>query len=129
MEEKRNWRDAKIPQWVKDSVQADLEAYEVTAALSWPTEPKPQPVFWGSGYGQVRGTPEEGTFWRQHGAWDPVQVSVMMGATRPIIDGSKESIRTGEMFFRSEHDARLYVLWDRCEQYAKELAKLRWRLR
>ena len=52
----RNWRDAKIPQWVKDSIATEMAQWELTAALSWPTEPKPQPLpfHWG-GYDRLHG--------------------------------------------------------------------------
>ena len=129
MEEKRNWRDAKIPQWVKDSIAEEIDQWELTAALSWPTEPKPQPVFWGAGYGQVGGTPEAGEFWRKRGSWEPEKVTVTLASTRPKVIGSDGSISTGEVFFRSKEDAHLHTLWEQCEAYAKELVKLRRRLR
>jgi hypothetical protein len=58
----RDWRDAKIPQWVKDAVADEMKAVEMRAALSWPTEGKPQPApFRWLGYDRETGEPVEGT--------------------------------------------------------------------
>ena len=58
MTDQRNWRDAKIPQWVKDAVNAESKALRLTAALAWPQEarPTPLPFRWGD-YDTLKGTP------------------------------------------------------------------------
>lgn len=40
----RNWREAKIPQWAKDAIKAEMKTDALRAALSWPTEAKPEPL-------------------------------------------------------------------------------------
>lgn len=127
MSEERNWRDAKMPQWVKESIAAEMKASELTAALSWPTEIKPQPVFWGTGYGQVGGSPESGDFYMPIGGGDcqAVTVKCTTYSVKIVAERGSESITQFQSFFRTEHDARLFALWERCENAAKDLAKMR----
>jgi hypothetical protein len=44
MTDTRDWRDAKLPQWARDAVQTEIDQWRLTAALSWPTEAKPEPL-------------------------------------------------------------------------------------
>ena len=134
----RNWRDAKIPQWIKDQIADEMRAQKLTIALSWPTEPKPEPLpfRWGE-YDMVRGEPREGVFYGVHrnGAY-PVHIKKNDGTIGSKWKGWAFS-NDGEMWgttvergplFATERDATLYVLWAACEEYAAKLAAIRGRL-
>jgi len=130
--EERTWRDAKLPQWVKDSMQAETQAWELTAALSWPTEAKPNPVsFWWGDYDRLEGQPQEGVFWSPLTS-EAVHIKRNAGHgdswkswafSRNGKDWST-SVHRGPLF-DNEHDARLYALWLKCEEFASKLMKLR----
>lgn len=138
----RNWRDAKIPQWVKDSIAEEIAQWELTAALSWPTEPKPEPLpfHWG-GYDRLHGEAQSGTFWKAHwggeqGSVTKVHIKRNEGEAEPkwqswifSSDGEKwsTSVVRGTLF-PSEHEACLWLLWEACEAYAKKLTSLRRRM-
>lgn len=129
--EKRNWREAKLPQWVKDSIVDETDALELITALAWPTEAKPTPLFWGVGYGQVAGKPESGKFWApQGGSFEPVELEISMesGSAR-IVNRSANSQIYSQRFFRTKHEAELANLWSKCEEFAKDLRKIRRRLK
>ena len=69
MTEPKNWRDAKMPQWVRDAIDDERSQQALFAALAWPREsrPTPLPFQWG-GYDMLKGAPSEGLFWRAEGA-------------------------------------------------------------
>ena len=136
-DEARNWRDAKTPQWVKDSIAAEIKAWELTAALSWPTEPKPAPLpfRWGD-YDILHGEPVPGTYWsvsstyaqcahirsKQNGdeGWKEWRFSR---------DGEKWSVQVARgPLFATEREALLWVLWEICEAAADNLMRLRIKL-
>lgn len=136
--ENRNWRDAKIPNWVKDSIADEFAALKLTAALAWPTQAKPEPVpfRWGE-YDRVIGEPHPGTYWQARwnsygGSVDKVRIKKNDGS-RPswkawAFSGDGEnwhtSIPRGHLF-ATEDDARLSPLWLACEDCAQKLMKLR----
>lgn len=134
MMEDRNWRDAKLPQWVKDSIAAELRANQLTAALSWPTEAKPEPLpfRWGD-YDRLIGEPRDGMFWSVAHGVEPVHIKANRGQHGQTWkdwafsdDGEQwhTTVRRGPLF-ETERDARLYHLWSECEAAAKKLLKLR----
>lgn len=133
MTEERNWREAKIPQWVKDSIEKEAMSWQLTAALSWPTEAKPAPLpfRWGA-YDYLLGEAREGVFWSPCDAY-PIHIKSNDGKHGETWqkwafsrDGENWStnIRRGPLF-ETEHDARLYALWEKCEEFAKVLMHMR----
>lgn len=149
MTEHRNWRDAKIPQWVKDSILAESAAMELSAALSWPTEakPKPLPFQWGE-YDRVIGKPSPGRYWSISGpnyivAFDLDLAANVEGdektnltrwktwAFRDLTRSSSpmwaSTVILGPLF-ASERDARLYALWLECEASAHKLMNMKRKL-
>ncbi|RID91859.1 hypothetical protein D2N39_11520 [Gemmobacter lutimaris] len=131
----RNWREAKLPTWVKDSIISELNAVAIRAALSWPNEGRPVPVpfRWGD-YDNLVGTPEEGVFWTtEFNAVGSVRVARNDGIAAPVhktwrfsCDGGNWSttVVRGPLF-RTEREARLALLWQHCDRFAVELAALR----
>jgi hypothetical protein len=141
MTEQRNWRDAKVPQWVKDSIAADLAAYKLTAALSWPTETKPAPLAfqWGA-YDKMYGTMQEGVFWSPDGRGLRVEIRQRKDINpddlgRNVMPHDRVLFRTEfEKFdrtpmrgplFATRREAQLYQLWALCEGCAKTLMQMR----
>jgi hypothetical protein len=136
----KNWREAKIPKWVSESIDLELENYKRTAALSWPNEPKPEPEpFRWADYDCLTGTPSEGVFWGIEGFTNPrvVRIEVKKRTDKDKIYGYKpwlfkrsgsseftESVYRGPLFSYSR-DAHLYALWVRCEVVADELSAMR----
>lgn len=134
MAEIRNWRDAKLPQWVKDSIEAETVAIRKAAALSWPTEAKPTPVpFCWMEYDKLRGEPVEGVYWSASGNCIHIRrkFSDEYGwkEWRFSEDGVRwhTSIVRGALF-SSERDALLWLLWEKCDQVASELAAIKGKL-
>lgn len=145
MMDERNWRDAKIPQWVKDAVAKEQEALEITAALSWPTEakPAPMPFRWGE-YDSLKGEVQEGIFWIcHHSHVQKLEIRFRDNLKEGEIDRSrypqykKVAFKVGDdergfttdvqrgPIFATEHDAWIFLLWNKCEEAAKKLMKLR----
>ena len=140
----RDWREAKIPQWVKDGIDADLAQYRLTVALSWPTEAKPEPLpfEWG-GYDHLQGVPVPGRYWaasqhefsRGFDLQSIKNLDVDFGvhkwkgwAFRRIGESDWQTSPYRGPLFATERDANLYALWLACEEYAKKLAQLRSRI-
>ena len=129
----RDWRKAKIPQWVKDAVTDESNALRLTAALTWPQEARPTPVpfHWG-GYDALSGEPYEGLFWNSDGA---VHIRKSLPEQRAYSrwqfssDGKRwaDTKRRGPLFL-TERDAKLNNLWDACTRCAGQLAVLRSKL-
>jgi len=134
MGEAKTWRDAKLPQWVKDSIEADREALALSAALAWPNEPSPEPMpfQWGD-YDRMTGTPVVGEYWRVYGG----------APERCIIRETNvhwkkwEFSSSGENWtthvprgplFQTKRDAWLYALWNECNAAAIKLMKIRGKL-
>lgn len=139
MSEDRNWRDAKMPQWVKDSIERELAASDLTAALSWPTEVRPQPMSfqWGE-YDRLNGTAEPGVYWAVNGSVDGtgriekvhIKRNEKHGETWKSwafsSDGERWSTSVVRgLLFDDERDARLWLLWNACEAFAARLLKIR----
>ena len=121
----RNWRDAKIPQWVKDSFADEARDLRIRAALAWPKEPRPTPMpFQWVDYDRPKGDPQEGTFWGRDG-------KVHIRKEGPFkwkfsCDGERwTDSRTRGHLFATERDAILERLWVACESYANALAHIR----
>jgi hypothetical protein len=136
----RNWREAKLPKWVQDSIEAEMRQTALTAALSWPSEAKPEPLpFRWVEYDMLRGPATEGVFWAE----DARKLEIRKRDNVP-----PEMIRLGDMgygewvfrvgdapqfvgqivrgyLFASEHEARLWRIWKACEKFAAELLALR----
>ncbi len=138
--EDRNWRDAKIPQWVKDSVQAEIGQTALTAALSWPTEARPAPVsFMWVDYDNLRGEPVPGRYWTKNGKSLDIRKKTA-DDTGPRITKWKTwvfrcegydwstDVQRGSLY-KTQHEAKLARLWDECEAAAKGLmATRKWML-
>jgi len=130
----RTWRDAKLPQWVKDSIDAETIASRKTAALSWPTEAKPTPVpFHWAEYDLLHGVPVEGVYWSASGN------CVHIRRKFSDEDGWKEWRFSGDgvrwhayivkgPLFSSGREALLYLLWKKCDLFASELAAIKGKL-
>ena len=133
----RSWKDAKIPAWVSESIDRDLMAFKITAALSWPTESRPEPIpfFWGE-YDRLLGEPMEGTFWVMGRYVEPVEIRIQDGSVGQkwkswvFRSGGGQwttSVPRGRLF-SCERDARLELLWRECESSAKTLNSIREKL-
>lgn len=124
----RNWREAKIPQWAKDSIEKELER----SALSWPSDPDPIPLpfEWGP-YDRLTGEPVPGEYWCFHG-WTVHHVFIRKAEGRTwkawefSRDGEKwtDSIQRGPLF-QTSRDAHLAHLWAKCRECARELSIIR----
>ena len=134
MTEQRTWRDAKMPQWVKDSIAAETLAHRRHAALSWPTEAKPTPLPFGWGdYDRQHGTPVEGIY------WDYRVNEIHIKENDGNVEGWKKwvfsrdgvrwttSVCRGHLF-ATKRDAYLHMMWCECEKSANVLMKIRERL-
>jgi hypothetical protein len=142
MSDKRDWRDAKLPAWAKDAVQAEIDQWRLTAALAWPTQAKPQPLPFGwGGYDRISGTPYPGTFW----AVSETRIDKFDLARRSDLSAEDSMHLGGPTFktwvFRTSEggrwhtgiqrgplfdnlpDAKLYRRWMLCEKFARELMK------
>ena len=136
----KNWRDAKIPKWVSESVESELRDYRVTASLAWPMEAKPTPLpFWWGDYDRLTGEPQEGVYWGVSAGHFVNRVEIkknqdkttrkkwLFKASDRINAEFSTSVYRGR-FFATEREARLFVLWAYCQSYAKTLADLRSKL-
>lgn len=138
-DEERTWRDAKIPQWVKDSILAEQHQWELTAALSWPTEAKPEPLSfrWGE-YDNLRGEPQEGVFYAPFVGGTRVSLETVHIKRNDGAHGQKwkhwafssdgenwHTTVTRGPLFDNERDARTWMLWNLCEDCAKRLLAAR----
>lgn len=128
----KTWRDAKIPKWAVENIEDEFAALKLTAALSWPTEPRPTPLpFCWVEYDQLIGVPDPGVYWTERG--EKFELRLKEGATPTgwkawefRTSGSKWSThKTRGRLFDNERDARLWMLWDASERAAKELMRLR----
>ena len=135
----RDWRDAKIPQWVKDAVLAEIDRTALTAALAWPTEAKPSPMsFKWVDYDAVRGVPVAGRYWTING-WSleirekaPDEKGRNIVAWKPWlfrVQGYEwtSDVTRGDLY-ATEHDAKVAALWSECEIAAKRLLAARKRV-
>jgi hypothetical protein len=122
---KRDWRDAKIPQWVREAVEAEMEANKLKLALAWPDEPRPAPAFVVD-HDRYH-APESyvgGRFFAPNQGW------VALKSTSQVINlerGGAPSRPWGK-FFRSERDAVLFEMWRRCDDFAAQLLRMRERV-
>jgi len=137
----RNWRDAKIPVWVRDGIEAEMHADKLCMALSWPHEAKPQPLpfRWG-GYDHLTGQPVPGRYWMafEHRV-EEFELAQMSDLPEPERIGfsawknwvfrhaggrwSTQPVRGA--LFATKRDANLYRLWLKCEAAAADLATAR----
>lgn len=142
--ETKTWRDAKIPAWVRDSINDDMSDLQLRAALAWPTEAKPEPLpfRWGD-YDRLCGEAVEGAFWVvQYNETQRLFIrknEIMEGLPHWNMEGlphwkkwkfsSDGEIWTTSVprcpIFATEHDAWLHLLWSRCEQCASDLRLIR----
>ena len=137
----KHWTEANIPKWAKENIDAEIEALRITAALSWPTEQKPEPLPFGWGaYDHCHGDPVEGDYWLAFVGRLDTSSRVSRVSIRRNQDGGwkKWQFREGDdawttrvvrgPLFATERDARLWALWGACETCAKALAALRKKL-
>lgn len=134
MSEERNWREAKIPNWVKDAMLAETANMRKTIALSWPQEPEPEPApfQWGE-YDRLLGEAVAGVYWKVgHRHVEKTEIAKNDQATPKwkqwmfkYSDGDwTTSVPRGALYL-SERDARLAVLWKECNDCAERLMKAR----
>jgi hypothetical protein len=132
----RDWREAK-PKWAIDAAQAEMKRWEVTAALSWPQEarPEPLPFQWGE-YDTVHGTPEPGTYWNtgRYASRVEIREKVKGDVTWKrwlFREGVREEWTTSVVrgpLYATEREACLAALWNACEAAAPALAAARAKL-
>lgn len=142
MQETRDWRDAKMPQWARDAVQAEIDQWRLTAALAWPTQAKPEPLpfQWGE-YDRLTGDPRPGTFWAVSESridkFDLARAADLSAEDKTYLGGQTwktwafrtseggrwhTSVQRGPLF-DNVADAKLYRRWLLCEKFARELMK------
>ncbi len=127
----RHWKEAKIPAWASTAISAEIDAWKLTAALSWPREAKPEPLpfRWGD-YDRLFGTPVAGEYWAVIGSR---MVHFYLRPANELLhktwktwafsdDGEKwtDYVVRGPLF-ATERDARLFLHWKACEDSAKLL--------
>lgn len=120
--DKRDWRDAKIPQWVKDAVEAEMKADKLKLALAWPDEPRPVPAF--NVTSENAFAPETfvgGVFYSPYQGW----VTLKSTSRTVKLEWGKEECRAWGYYFHNRRDAKLDLLWSRCDRFAQELASIR----
>lgn len=130
--EDRNWRDAKIPQWAKDAIEAEAKALRLCAALAWPQEARPVPLPFGWWeYDRLSGTPVAGRYWGIAGGVNGycvhVDVALIGASWRSAQDGrpfSAYSIHRGHLF-ATKREALLHMLWTACDDAARKLMNAR----
>lgn len=132
MTSEKNWRDAKIPQWVRESIESDLLDSQIKAALAWPTEAEPTPVpfSWGD-YDMLTGDPVEGVYYDDRYA-EPVHIRKVRDEDR----ASKRYVfsRDGLVFnrqvvrgalYNTKREALLAILWRECREASRKLNDIR----
>ena len=133
MTDQKKWRDAKMPQWVKDAIDEEMKAIAIHGALSWPTEEKPEPLpFYWTAYDRLEGSPIEGSYWTlAYSAYArPLHIRKRQEGDNGMKhktwsfsnDGVKWStdVQHGPIF-STKRDAVLYRIWELCEKAASEL--------
>lgn len=128
----KTWRDAKIPKWVEEDIVRELKSVRKAAALSWPTEPSPEPApFRWVEYDHTIGQPEAGVYWSNNHRGVAVKVEIA-AQDRSVVDAWKpwrfrvdcgewtSSVVRGPLYY-SERDAALAHLWNECERCANIL--------
>lgn len=126
MTEERDWKAAK-PKWVVDAAMAEMATLKRRAALRWPEEKEPTPSFTIVGYDRVIGDVTEGIYYiGGFGRVERCEVKPNPSDTGRyrawLFNGSPTPARG--RFFTTRHDAVLYVLWQKCDDFAKELGGL-----
>ena len=129
-----NWREAKIPQKLKDAVEAEMFENELIIALSWPNEAKPKPVdfHWGE-YDRLEGQVEEGTFYSENGhIIEKISIRKNTGDDKNYkkwqfsIGGSRwtsNTVTRGRLY-KKESDAQLALQWSKAREFSKELRQI-----
>ena len=133
----RDWRTAKAPKWALEAAETEIDAWKVTAALSWPTEPAPEPApfRWGE-YDRLTGEPVEGTYWTLFRGVQRVQIRRRQEGDGGMAwkewvfntGGAWNTCVTRGPLYLCERDARLALLWRECEDAARRLKNIRDRL-
>jgi len=124
----KDWRTSS-PKWAVEAASAEMAAMKRTLALRWPTEAKPVAKFGFGGYDKEWGTVQLGTFYNVNGRG--VEKIIIREKTetehgwkklRFSPDGREwtDSVYRGH-YFETEKEACLFNLWERCEQFAREL--------
>ena len=135
----RNWRESKLPQWVRDSIREEL----IHASLSWPSEPKPQALSFGFGsHDSMVGSVEPGVYWAMFAEGFPFKFAVRLrevgdpshsafvfkrNPDNPLSKWTNDVVRGP--WFKTERDAYLHHLWEQCEESAKKLYALKEKVR
>jgi len=130
----KHWTEAKIPVWVKESIQSDILENKRRAALAWPTEAKPEPAFSIGGYG--RGQPIEGVFYKApNGNGSDIRyrieaakytISVHSSTVKFVGPNGAAAMHSKPQgqFFEKESDALLWAHWEACEYRAEDLLRI-----
>lgn len=133
MAEERKWRDAKLPQWVRDQIEAEL----VAASLAWPTEaePAPMPFKWEPhGYCTNPDHVVPGIYWFD--SWrgsDPQRVEIVARGNSSFahkFDGQSSLSQpyVKGPLYASPRDVILARLWRECREAAAKLHNIRRKL-
>lgn len=126
----KDWRTANAPKWAIEAAEAEIERLKLAAALSWPREPKPDPVSfsWGD-YDHIQGDPQPGIYWTNLFGTRAIEIAL---TDKSVINSYKKwmfrevgkdwtAYVTRGPLYRSERDARLAKLWEECEDAANRL--------
>jgi len=128
MTEKRDWRDAKIPAWVRDAITDEMSADKLRLALAWPPAPRPTPVFRVAGYGRIVGNIKSGDYWcgGYYGS-RRYTLSVKSEYSGTVADETGKEIGSPPQaaYFTTEADAILFSWWDKGDEVAMELLERR----
>ncbi|QDP60515.1 MAG: hypothetical protein Unbinned338contig1000_8 [Prokaryotic dsDNA virus sp.] len=128
MTEERDWREAK-PKWAIEAAAAEMKQWQITAALAWPREAKPDPLpFMWVDYDRCIGEPVAGTYWSCTSHVRKVSIRERDESEKGwkswrFKEGNydwNERIIRGALY-RTEREAALAQLWAKCEDAAKTL--------
>ena len=124
-------REDKLPKWAQELIAVE----RTKTALSWPNEPKPEPLcrFDGGSGALVSGKgPKDGdTLWHHQKAYgfSGWQVSsVVFDDHNYVKRNNGGSSRPDGLYYATERDATLALLWAECEAAADRLHHIRARL-
>ena len=123
-------REDKLPKWAQELIAVE----RTKTALSWPNEPKPEPLcrFDGGNGAFVDGEkPKAGdTLWQYRTAYGVSggQVSSVVFDGMYVERSGGGRSRAGGQYYATERDATLALLWAECEASADRLHHIRQRL-
>ena len=123
-------REDKLPKWAQELIAVE----RTKTALSWPNEPKPEPLCrfdGGSGVFVAGERPSVGdTLWHYRTAYGVSggQVSSVVFDGHYVERNGGNKSRAAGLYYATERDATLALLWAECEAAADRLHHIRQRL-